>query len=218
MTKPAAAERTVRVAPERLERWLAGFAVRHGALTPTTSDDTLVLTAEDGARAEVELLWGPLPGIGDPREEAVAAFLHPRRIGVLLARRKAHAVGIFEGPVLLVGHAGSHYVQGRTKAGGWSQQRYARRREHQAERSFAKASADVERLLLPQAASLEAVVFGGDGAAIAAVLADERFAPLRQDALRRGLPVFAVPDPNARILAGFAEVFRAVPIRLNDKA
>ena len=177
MTFPLAPARTVRVAPERLQRWLAGFAERHGAPTVTAGPGGVALFAPDGARAEVELVWGVLPDTGDPLAAVVEQYLRPRRVGVLLARRKAHAVGIFDGPTLVVGRSGSHYVQGRTKAGGWSQQRYARRREHQAERSFAKASADVEQVLLPAVGTLEAMVFGGDGAAINAVLDDRAVRP-----------------------------------------
>ena len=217
MVQPAA-ERTVHVAPERLRRWLDGFSERHGQVTCHSTGHELTLAGADGALATIDLVWGPLPAGTDPLVAVVESFGLTRRVGVLLVRRRAHAVGIFEGPHLVAGRHGSHYVQGRTKAGGWSQQRYARRREHQADRSFASAATDVATILLPQADSLTALITGGDRGAVAAVLADPRFEPLRRPRLHTGFGVFAVPDPNATVLAEFGQRFRAAPIRLNDLA
>lgn len=218
MSDSAAVARTVRVPPERLSRWLDGFATRHGTPEVVTSPGEVALLAPDGAMAWIESPWGPLPGGSDPLAELVAAVTVPRRVGVLLARRRAHAVGIFDGPTLVTGRADSHYVQGRTKAGGWSQQRYARRRQNQAERSAASAATDVEAVLLPEVDTLDALVQGGDRATLGLILQDRRFEPLRSEALARGFPVFDVPDPNKTLLAGFAATFLAVPIRLNDLA
>jgi hypothetical protein len=201
----------VGVAPERLAGWLDGFGERHGR-----PPERLVLEAPDGARAAVLLDWGPLDATGDPLGAAVDDFLRSRLVGGLIVRRKAHAVGVFDGERLVVGRHGSHYVQGRTKAGGWSQQRYARRRANQAERSFGAAADDVAEILLPRCHELEALVIGGDRAAAAAVLGHpglERLATLPQ---RQA--VLAVPDPNAHVLAGFGALFRRVRIELNDLA
>ena len=216
MTTPPKA-RTVRVAPDRLEGWLDGFAERHGVPSIELGTDQLLLRGADGAAATFPLPWGPLVGT-DPLAELVAAARLPRRVGALVVRRRAHAVGLFDGERLLAGRHGSHYVQGRTKAGGWSQQRYARRRANQADRSFEAAASDAAEVLLPHVSELEALACGGDRAGIAAVLADPRLEPLRDPALRRGLPVFAVPDPNAGVLAGFPALFRQVPIELNELA
>lgn len=216
MTTPPA-PRTVGVSPERLSRWLDGFAERHGPPTAERQPDRLTLLAPDGATAGFRLVWGPLPD-GDPVQELVGAFTRPRRVGALIARRKAHAVGVFVGDKLLAGRHGSHYVQGRTKAGGWSQQRYARRRANQAEKSFESAARDVAAVLLPEVGRLEALMVGGDTTAISMVLADPTLAALREPALRRGLGVFAVPDPNAGVLAGFPAMFLRVVIDLNELA
>jgi hypothetical protein len=206
--------RQVRVAPERLAGWLDGFAARHGHPELSLSDDELRLQCPDGAAAALRLPWGPLPG-HDPLAEVVAQALRPRRVGAIIVRRRAHAVGIFEGAELVAGHHASHYVQGRTKAGGWSQQRYARRRANQAEHAFSEASADVASLLLATVDTLEAVVAGGDAAAVAAVLGGDEFARLRE--LRVG-SVLPVPDPNRGVLAGFGAQFRQLSIMLNDRA
>jgi hypothetical protein len=116
------------------------------------------------------------------------------------------------------GRHGSHYVQGRTKAGGWSQQRYARRRANQAGRSFEAAAADAAEILLPRLGSLEALITGGDRAAVSAVLAEPGLERLAEPGLRHGFGVLAVPDPNAHVLAAFGALFRRVSIDLNDLA
>jgi Peptide chain release factor 1 (eRF1) len=206
--------RLVQVAPERLAGWLERFATRHGAPVVTSSPQVVRLDAPDGAVASVELPWGALPG-RDPIAELIADAERPRLVGALIVRRRAHAVGIFDGPDLVIGRHAGHYVQGRTKAGGWSQQRYARRRANQAGHAFAEAAADVAELLLPEAGRLEALVAGGDATAVAEVLARSDFEPLRR--LRVG-PVHATPDPNATILAGFGQQLRQVRIRLNEQA
>lgn len=62
MTRPAAGGgRWVTVAPERLERWLTGFADRHGSVTTGAYGDVVRLVAADGSLAEVEVPFPPLP-------------------------------------------------------------------------------------------------------------------------------------------------------------
>ncbi len=205
------------VAPERLSGWLEGFAARHGRPAVEADAGHVRLVAPDGAEARIRLAWGPLD-TDEPLAELVAAYTLPRRIGALIVRRQAHAVGVFDGDTLVAGRHGSHYVQGRTKAGGWSQQRYARRRANQAGRAFEAAAADAASVLLPEVDHMEALVTGGDRAGVLAVLAEPGLERLADPALRRGFGTFAVPDPNARVLAGFATGFRAVPIELNELA
>lgn len=216
MTRPAEA-RIINVPPERLASWLHGFAERHGPPQAHPGEGRLALRAPDGARAEFRLPWGPLTG-ADPVAELVQQWSRPRRTGALIVRRRAHAVGIFDGDQLIAGRHDSHYVQGRTKAGGWSQQRYARRRENQAGRSLDAAATDAAAVLLPEADRIEALLLGGDRAAALAVLARPELARLADPGLRRGFGVFAVPDPNATVLAGFGALARQVPISLNELA
>jgi hypothetical protein len=110
---------------------------------------------------------------------------------------------------------GSAYVQGTTKAGGWSQQRYARRRDNQSRQAYAEAADVAVRVLLPHLDTLEAVVTGGDRPAVTAVLADTRLTAL----LPLGRPqVYPVPDPRLRVLTAFPEQFLAVQIHLNALA
>jgi len=206
--------RLVLVAPERLPGWLDGFAARHGAVQASLTADSLQLSAADGALASIRLPWGPLPGI-NPIPELIEDAQRDRLVGAVLVRRRAHAVGIFAGSELVSGHHAGHYVQGRTKAGGWSQQRYARRRANQAEHAFGAAADDVADILLPAAGRLDAVVAGGDASAVNEVLSRTEFEPLRR--LRVG-SVLPVPDPNRTILAGFGQQLRQLRIGLNELA
>jgi len=206
----------VLVDPERLPGWLSRFAERHGALRFTLAADAIIAVAPDDALARLLVTWEPIDPTTILDAAAIAAYYaRDRRVGALIVRRSAHAVGVFDGASLVAGRHDSHYVQGRTKKGGWSQQRYARRRENQADRAFAEAADDVATILLPEAGRLDALVAGGDSRAVRAVLADDAFTELR-GLLRR--PTFAVPDPNQTVLRGFATTFRKVPIDVDDPA
>ena len=77
-------------------------------------------------------------------------------------------------------------MQGGTKAGGWSQQRYARRRANQAGAAFADAADAAARVLLDPARPLDALVPGGDRDAVRAVLADRRLRGLDAAVTGRG--------------------------------
>ena len=207
--------RRVSVPAERLARWLAGFTERHGATTATAEADRVVLTGADGARAWLEAPFPPLPAVAadtDPRDVLAAHALTRRTVGVLLVRRRSHAVGVFAGADLVVSKVDSAYVQGTTRAGGWSQQRFARRRANQAQAAFADAADTAARVLLPRAVELEALVCGGDRAAVESVLSDPRLRVLA--GLRRD-PFLAVPDPKLRVLQATPVQFRAVRIELD---
>lgn len=206
--RPAAGGgRWVEVAPERLERWLAGFAERHGQPAATTAPTSVMLAAPDGARAEVEVPFPPLDG--DLVEHALAQ----RRVGVLLVRLGGHACGVFAGQTLVASKVGSRPVHGRSAAGGQSQQRFARRREGQARVALQAAADTAVRVLVPQATQLDAVVTGGERTAVEAVLADRRLEPLRPLVTGRLLDV---PDPRQVVLEQAPQLYRAVRIRVVD--
>jgi hypothetical protein len=193
--------RVVSVAPERLERWLAGFAERHGDGPTTITAEVVELAGADGAHAWIDVPYPPLAG------ELVEHALRERRIGVLLVRRGGYAAGFFAGRRLIASKVGSSYVQGTTKAGGWSQQRYARRRANQASAAFAEAAEAAARVLGD--AELDAFVAGGDREGVRAVLADRRLAHLEPAG-----PWLEVKDPKLKVLETMPDQFRAVRIRL----
>lgn len=207
----------VRVDPGRLERWLTGFALRHPEPTVTPIADGVELASPDGARAWVRSPWGRPPP-GEPLAGLVAQATRPRRIGALLVRRNSHAVGIFDGDQLLRHRVARHYVQGRTKAGGWSQQRYARRRGNQAARAFDRAALDAAEILLPVAGTLDAVLLGGDAQAVRTVLADPALVGLQPALERHRLELPAVADPNLQVLRDALPRALSVVIELNDEA
>lgn len=216
-TDERAESRTVRVDPARLPGWLDRFVAAHGTPAVEVLPDGVRLTSPDGAQARLAWPWGLPEGDADPLAALLVEATRPRRFGVLLVRKGAHAVGIFDAGRLVASKVGTHYVQGRTKAGGWSQQRYARRRGHQAERAFAAAAVDAGRLLLPEVATLAALVRGGDAAAVAAVLSDPALARLA------ALPgaawgVLPTAEPRLAVLQEFGRTALAVPIRLNAAA
>lgn len=185
----------VDVDPDRLPGWLNGFAVRHRGYRVTAIDEAMHVEAGDGTTLE---LWPP-PGArpGGDVEEFVGEATRQRRIGLLLARQASVAVGIADGPRLSASKVETFYVQSRTAAGGWSQQRYARRRTNQA-RAAAQGAAEVTvRLLLDQVDTLAALVTGGDRRTVDAILADPRLSPLRPLVARRFL---AVGEPRHKVL------------------
>ncbi|WP_182874499.1 acVLRF1 family peptidyl-tRNA hydrolase [Microbispora sp. H10670] len=220
--RPAAGGgRWVSVAPERLAGWIARFAARHGPIEAVTLPDVVRLDAADGAVAECHVPFPPLrpppglapPGLPAPAAALVAHACRERTVGVLLARLGGHAAGVFTGTRLVAAKAGSRQVHGRSAAGGWSQQRFARRRDKQSAEAL-RAAADVAfRLLTPRLADLEALVLGGDRRAIDEIREDRRLAPLF--ALEAG-PFLTVPDPRPAVLEGAPDLFRAVRIRLLD--
>ena len=190
------------------------FEDRHGPVSSSGTDAALVLSAPDGAGAVVEVPFPPLAAPPSPGSVAAHALVD-RTLGAVLVRRGGYAVGWFEGRRLVGSKVGRTYVQGTTKAGGWSQQRYARRRANQANQAYGEAADVVATLLLPHVDDLVGVVGGGDAAGVQAVLADPRLAPLRALLQPRVLPT---PDPRLRVLQAFADQLREVRITLNALA
>jgi hypothetical protein len=204
------------VEAERLEGFLSRFNARHGDLVVVAEPLVVSVTAADGAVAVCRVPFPPL--LVDPGEQyggLVAHVLASRRVGVLLVRRGGYAAGVFDGTRLVASKVGSRHVQGRSAAGGWSQQRFARRREGQAREAFSAAAETVAATILPLAPSLDAVVAGGDRSSCDQVLADPRLAPLRALLVEDRLDV---PDPRQRVLEATPAAFRAVRVQVIDSA
>ncbi len=210
MTDPAV--RQLEVAPERLERWLAGFAARHGATSYSADPGTVTVTAADGTVARCAVPFPPLDVDPDlPFGGLVGHAVVGRRVGVILVRRGGYAAGVFDRDRLVRSKVGARLVQGRTAAGGQSQRRFARRRQKQAREAFEEAADVVVRIVVPLQESLEAVVLGGDRAAVAEVMRDQRLATLARLVVP---PHLAVPDPRLTVLKNTPASFRAVRITL----
>jgi hypothetical protein len=203
--------RFVSVAPARLERWLAGFTERHGVTSYDVTPSRLRAAAEDGSLAEIDVPFAPLEDLTPAG--LVAHVLADRRLGVLLVRRGGYGAGVFVGGELVDSKVGSRHVQGTTKAGGWSQQRFARRRDNQAREAFAAATEVAVRILAP--AKLDVLVCGGDRKAIDTVLEDPRLKDLVP--LVRP-PFLGVADPRQKVLEQAGADALAVRIQLTDPA
>ena len=181
---------TVSVPAERVLRWTANFETRHGPTSFVVGEGALAGTADDGSTFTARLPFGA--AYDGPPEPAglVAAAVAPADWGILLVRKGGFAVARMSRSTIADHKIGQRHVQGRTKAGGQSQQRFARRRDNQARQAFEAAAEHAVRILRPGL-----VVTGGDHAAVDDVLADPRL---------RGLtvvpPWLAVPDPKRAVL------------------
>jgi Actinobacteria/chloroflexi VLRF1 release factor len=216
--------RWVEVAPERLVPWIATFARRHGGAGPTAPDEAgaaVTFRAADGAIAECHPPFPPVRLPSSPEPVAVAGALEAhatadRTVGVLLVRLGGYAVGVFAGspPRLVSSKTGSRPVHGRSAAGGWSQHRFARRRENQAAvalRAAADAAAEVFGRYGPD--GLDAVVLGGDKRSCAGLRGDTRLEKYLAKATGRFL---TVPDPRLAVLRDIPRAFLAIRIRLTE--
>jgi hypothetical protein len=205
--------RTVLVPAERLVRWFDNFGTRHGAPDLAVHEGRLVATAPDGTVAEAALPFGrayhAAPEVAAFRVAAEA----PVRWGVLLVRKGGFAVAAGRGPAPEVSKVGQRHVQGRTKAGGQSQQRFSRRRDNQARQAYEAAADHAHRILVAEFGGLEALVCGGDRAAVEAVLADPRLAALAD---RRSEPWLPVPDPRRAVLDEAVRDARAARVTVAD--
>jgi hypothetical protein len=208
------AERLVEVEAERLDGWLKRFEARHGPTAWQAAPDLVIVTAEDGARAECDVPFPPLVVDNDTAYGGLPDHVRKDRcVGVLLVRLGGHAAGVFNGTDLMSSKVGSRLVHGRSAAGGQSQQRFARRRVGQVRVALQAAAAVAIRVLVPAADDLDAVVLGGDRTAVESVIADARLARLRPLIVPRLLDV---PDPRLRVLEDTPRLFRAVRIRVVD--
>jgi hypothetical protein len=205
----AAPARRIEVDPERIAKWVNGFADRHGVPTWSTAAGSVALSAEDGATAVLEpFVAGGLSGLSGL--DGMAGWATPpTRLALILLRRGGYAVGLGQGPELIAHKVGTRYVQSRTAAGGWSQQRFARRRNNQADALVGSVIEHTRRVVL--ASPTEALVVGGDKALVRAVLADPRLAPLARLPRRE---LFDLPDPKLVVLSQALRRGRAVRITL----
>ncbi|MGI8720866.1 MAG: acVLRF1 family peptidyl-tRNA hydrolase [Geodermatophilaceae bacterium] len=206
--------RTVLVAPERLAGWLNRFAASHGDVEITADSDVVGLHAADGSAARCEVPFPPLDlDPHAPWQALVDHALRDRRVAVLLIRRGGYAAGIFDATTLVASKVGNRYVQGRTAAGGTSQQRFSRRRDNQATGLVGSAVEVAQRIIAPETASLTALFTGGDRPLIASALVDPRLAKVA--ALPRG-PWLVVADPRLKVLRAAGQSARAVRITITD--
>lgn len=152
--------------------WVERYAAaRDGAVSARLVADGVLLGAADGGSAHLALLdpqdWAaasdePVDAHTVAEHLASAASASVPLL-VVAIRRGGWTIGTVRDGRVLVGATGRRYVQGQTAAGGWSQQRFARRRDGQADKLVRDAVVAVHRVLA-QTLPLEpvAVVLAGD--------------------------------------------------------
>lgn len=181
----------VLVPPARWPRWVDNFTSSHGATDVSVIDSALRGTAEDGSSFVAHLPFATTyAGSADAAAFAAAAVV-PAQWGVLLVRKGGFAIARMSTATMAEHKIGQRHVQGRTKAGGQSQQRFARRRDNQARQAFEAAADHAARIV----GGTRTIVTGGDHGAVDAVLTDPR--------LSRAVvvgPWLAVPDPRRAVL------------------
>ena len=182
---------TVLVPPERLDRWVHNFSERHGGVELRV-EDGLRGDAPDGSWFTAALPFGRAHAGPADVTDLVAASAPPDAWGVLLVRKGGFAVARMSGPDMVEHKIGQRHVQGRTKAGGQSQQRFARRRDNQARVAYEAAADHAARIL-----TCGPLVTGGDRPAVEEVLSDTRLSRLPVVG-----PWLPVSDPRRQVLDG----------------
>jgi len=206
--------RLLEVDAERLGRWVAGFGERHG--------DVDVARTADGAVAVLQAPFdgGPSPDRAgddgpvhgqDPVQDVARRTATDRRSALLLVRRGGWAVGVASGAALTGHKVGTRYLQGRTAAGGWSQQRFARRRAGQAAGLVGAAAEAGHALWVGE--RVQVLVVGGDRRLVEEVLADPRLSAVA--GLPRS-PLLDVRDPRLDVLRDAVRRSRCVRISLDE--
>lgn len=150
----------------RFNRWTVNFLARHGATSMHVVNGALVGFASDGSHFEAHLPFAREYAGPATTEAFVAAAAPPPDWGLVLVRKGGFAVARIERDRIAASKVGQRHVQGRSKAGGWSQQRFARRREQQARRAYEAAAGHATRVI----GDVEVLVTGGDSAGVDAVL------------------------------------------------
>lgn len=185
----------VLVPPVRWERWCANFERSHGATRYEVEAGALVGRADDGSHFSARLPFDASYGGAATPVGLVEAAVVPDDWGVLLVRKGGFATARLAGLTTGESKTGQRHVQGRTKAGGQSQQRFARRRDNQARQAYEAAAEHAVRIL---GGCRGPVVTGGDRAAVEEVLADPRLSG--PSGLSVTGPWLAVPDPRRSVL------------------
>ena len=199
---------SVLVPRERIRRWLENFETGHGTTTLTVLNGHVRGDAEDGSWFEASAPFDR--SVADPTVEALElAAAPPSDWGILLVRKGGFAIARLAGDQVVESKVGQRHVQGRTKAGGQSQQRFARRRDNQARAAYEAAADHAARIV----AAVPVLVVGGDRAASTAVLEDQRLHRARAHVVGR---FHAVPDPRRDVLEGVVHAACSVAVTVDN--
>jgi VLRF1 release factor-like protein len=207
-------ERIVSVPFERIEGWLERFDARHPGTVWDVTSVTVAGSAPDGSWCSFDV---PYPSLDDASIDGLVTHLQqPRTTALLLVRKGGFAVARLSGAEVVASKIGQRHVQGRSKAGGWSQQRFARRRENQAREAFEAAASHFEAVVGPTLAEVIVLGTGGDKAAVDAVVGRVSTAVARELATVPQTWLGGYPDPRRATLHTAVRDLRSVAIRLVD--
>jgi len=205
--------RVVRVPFARFPGWVQRYDAAHPGSVWGVDPGHARAESPDGTRVRVDVPSGPL---AEPTMAGLLAHLEtPRSVGVVLVRKGGFGVALLRGAQVVESKVGRRHVQGRTKAGGWSQHRFARRRDNQAQAAFDAAAGHVRRILVGAAGGLDLLGTGGDRQAVASVLANPDLRPLAD------VPTMwlgGVPDPSRAVLDAAITNVRSVVVEATDPA
>lgn len=200
----------VPVPVQRLERWVENFGRGRTGVRWVEDPGALAAVADDGSSFRAELPFGatfdpaldldPAPDAAlDPAGDRLARFasqvVTPAEWAVLLVRKGGFAVSRMGHASIVEHKIGQRHVQGRTKAGGQSQQRFARRRDNQARAAYEAAAGHAARILAPLP-SQALLVTAGDLPAVEEVIGQAGLENLRHLPLRGS----SIPDPRRAVL------------------
>lgn len=200
MTQPES--RLVYVAADRLPRWVENFTRHRSGFTweHVVEASALRGRTDDGSWFQlIRPFAEPLQAHEVPTNEEewlrlAAAPGLPTAWGVLLVRKGGFAVARLTGSSMVEHKIGQRHVQGRTKAGGQSQQRFARRRDNQARQAYEAAAGHAARILTPLGGH-DPLVLAGDDTALGETLAEARLTSTRHVLLPG-----SIPDPRRAVL------------------
>ena len=147
---------------------------------------------------------------GPQRVVGISRFEH-LHLAVVLVRRGGYAVAHVRASALVAHKVGTRHVQSRTAAGGWSQQRFARRRGNQAD-ELVRAVVEHTLRIVPDGIPT-ALVVGGDRTLVREVLDDPRLAWLRELPRRE---FHDIGDPRRAVLDTVVQRARAVEVCIDD--
>jgi peptide subunit release factor 1 (eRF1) len=137
------------------------------------------------------------------------------RVGLVLVRLGAYAVGVCAGEKVISSKVGTGLVHGRHRQGGSSAHRFERHRDKQIETFLTRVCQRVREQLEPHLKSLDYVVYGG---ARQTILLLQKQCPLLQ---RLEIPVLPplldIPDPRQAVLeAAVARLWSSTVMEWED--
>ncbi|MGH3448368.1 MAG: acVLRF1 family peptidyl-tRNA hydrolase [Nocardioidaceae bacterium] len=198
---------------ERVRGWVERYDAAHPQTRWTAGPDEVSAVSPDGTHVQVAVPFAPLAEASI--DGLLGHLVSDWQVGVILARRGGFAVARLTGAEMVDWKVGRRHVQGRSKAGGWSQQRFARRRANQAREAFDAAAGHAVRILGPYATALDLVATGGDRGAVREVLAHRDLAAVT-DRPQRWLG--GVANPNRAVLDQAVRAVRSVQVTITDPA